>query len=61
MRSTREGSVVVLPRPDGKTIDIFTDKGWSRHSVFEYHDGKVSFVRGADLSPFEFKVFKARL
>jgi len=61
MKTVREGSVVTLPRNDGKTVDIFTGKGWDNHTVFEVSEGKIRFVKGKALSSDDFKTFKNRI
>ena len=61
MKSVREGKVVVLPRTDGKTVDVFTGMGWERHTVFEVSEGKLRFVKGTALSTEDFKIFKGHL
>ena len=61
MHSIREGGVVVLPRPDSKTVDVFTGKGWDKHTVFEVNNKQIKFVAGSALSQDEFKFFKGCL
>jgi len=62
MRVVRDGPMVILPRPDGKVIDVFTGKGWNRHSVFEVNgDGRLRPVAGLDLSTQEFQFLKSKI
>jgi|FreactcultureFD7_1027221.scaffolds.fasta_scaffold199979_1 hypothetical protein len=62
MRRVQAGPVVILPRPDDQTVDVFTgNKGWAQHTVFKVVNGKVSFLGGTPLSPEDFKTFKAKL
>jgi hypothetical protein len=61
MKPVREGDVVTLPRPDGKTVDVFTGKGWDHHAVFEIHDKGVRLLRGKAMSDVDFRTFKKRI
>ncbi len=58
MYTVRTGQVVILPRPDGKTVDVFTGQGWNKHTIFEVTDSKVRFVSGNPISKEEFAFFK---
>jgi len=61
MKAVREGSVVTLPRQDGKTIDVFCGMGWANHTQFEVVDGKIKLVKGKAMSGEDFKTFKGRI
>jgi hypothetical protein len=61
MKPVREGNVVTLPRQDGKTVDVFTGKGWDNHTVFEVHEKGVKLIKGKAMSAEDFKTFKGRL
>jgi len=61
MRTIREGSITILPRPDGKTIDVFTGRGWDRHTVFEVTDRRIRLREGVALSTEDFNAFKQSL
>lgn len=61
LKPVREGSLVTLPRHDGKTIDVFAGKGWDNHTVFEVTEGKIKLVRGKALTADDWKTFKSRI
>lgn len=61
MKTVREGPLVTLPRTDGKTVDVFTGKGWDRHTVFEVFEGRIRLISGPSLTMEEFKAFKSRV